>query len=137
MAYPDVSVVILAAGLSQRMGALNKLLIPVAGVPMIRRTVELYQQMQVGEVIVVVGHESEKVCAALTGTDTQIVHNPDYEQGQVTSIRCGLQRVKKESRTVIVALGDQPRLSHDDIVLLLNRFEAQTAKTMLDRKSVV
>lgn len=63
----DVTALILAAGLSQRIGDRNKLLLPVNGVPMIRHVVNVYRGVTGEPVVVVMGHEAEAVNAALAG----------------------------------------------------------------------
>lgn len=134
------SAIILAAGLSQRMGAVNKLLIPINGKAMVRHVVEQYSKADIEQIIVVVGHQQERVRAALAGLDVNIVFNDDFNNGQITSIRCGLNVLSEQARaqnnheqanTVLIGLSDQPLLTSDDIKTLLQAFAQQSEKTML------
>lgn len=103
-----VSAVILAAGLSKRMGKQNKLLLPVAGKPMIARTLDAYIDT-CDEVVVVTGFEAGYVAATLRHLDLRTVHNPDFAVGQATSVAIGLRTVFGADH-VVVGLADQPWL---------------------------
>jgi molybdenum cofactor cytidylyltransferase len=114
--------IILAAGLSQRMGARNKLLLTIDGAPMIRRVVAQYRAALDGPITVVTGHEAEAVEVALAGLDVHCVFNPDYAEGQQTSVACGLAHCP-EAEMVLIGLGDQPLLRANDIIALLDVHE--------------
>ena len=118
----EVGAIILAAGLSRRMGARNKLLLPVGGVPMIRHMVDVYAQVA-DHVLVVTGHEADTIEATLEGSGAAIVFNPDYAQGQSTSVACGL-RTAPLATTLLVGLGDQPYLAPADVQLLIDAHHA-------------
>jgi len=119
----DVAVIILAAGLSRRMGARNKLLLPVGGVPMIRHMVATYSLVADGPVVVVTGHEADAIKASLDGCDIEIVHNADYAGGQQTSVACGLRAVP-DADQILIGLGDQPTLTVSDLHSLLGAHKA-------------
>ena len=85
-----VSAVLLAAGQSRRMGADNKLLLPIDGEPVVRRTARQLLGAGLEEVVVVLGHEADSVSGALDGLAVRAVVNPDYRDGQMTSVRAGL-----------------------------------------------
>lgn len=112
--------IILAAGRSQRMGTINKLLIPIKGVPMIRRSVEAYLEVCDGEVRVVTGYQRVEVEAALHGLDIQFVFNPDFAQGQKTSVAAGLA-APASAQDTLIGLGDQPFLTATHLVWLLQQ----------------
>ena len=80
------SAILLAAGLSRRMGAQNKLLLPVHGVPLVRYVVDTDTSAIDGPVLVVLGHQAEHVAAALAGSSAERVFNPHYADGQLTSV---------------------------------------------------
>ncbi len=100
------------------MGQRNKLLLPVRGMPMIRHVVKTYRAVTSGRVLVVTGFEAPAITAALDGLDTRIVHNPDFADGQQTSVTCGL-RAAESCEQMLIGLGDQPALTPDDLRLLL------------------
>jgi CTP:molybdopterin cytidylyltransferase MocA/xanthine/CO dehydrogenase XdhC/CoxF family maturation factor len=106
--------VVLAAGLSRRMGAQNKLLLPVAGEPMIRRVVSNVLAAGLVEVVVVLGHQAEDVRLVLAPLGVRCVVNADFESGQVSSVRVGLAALTQPVDAVMVCLGDQPLLGSAD-----------------------
>ena len=74
----NVAAVVLAAGQSRRMGSVNKLLEPVDGEPLIRRTVSSIVNSGAQSVIVVTGHEGDRVkavspTATLSDADTDVL----------------------------------------------------------------
>ena len=67
--------------MSSRMGAENKLLVEIDGVPMVRRAAEAMIEGGIRQLVVVTGHEAEHVAAVLDGFDVpdldlRLVHNP-------------------------------------------------------------
>lgn len=110
--------IVLAAGLSRRMGAQNKLLLPIGGMPLIRHMVDVYRTATDGRVVVVTGYQAEKVEEALSGSGADLIFNADFEQGQPTSVACGLRAGGGADQTLI-GLGDQPLLTANDLGSLL------------------
>lgn len=125
------SAILLAAGLSQRMGTVNKLLIPIEGKPMVRRTVEQYIAAGIDHIIVVVGYQQDLIRAALKNLNVEIIFNEAFNDGQITSIRCGLAAIPSQSRAVLVGLSDQPLLTGEDIKQLIHAFFEQSSKSIL------
>ena len=76
-----VAAVVLAAGRSTRMGAVNKMLAEIGGKPLVRIAAEQALASHAKPVIVVTGHERERVEQALAGLPLSFVHNPDYAEG--------------------------------------------------------
>jgi molybdenum cofactor cytidylyltransferase len=105
-----VAAIVLAAGRSSRMGATNKLTAEIKGRPLVRTVVEQVLASQASPVIVVTGHEREKVEAALAGLSVQLVHNPRYAEGLGSSLKTGIVAVPQEADAAIVCLGDMPRV---------------------------
>jgi molybdenum cofactor cytidylyltransferase len=116
-----VAVVLLAAGLSSRMGGLNKLLIEIDGEPLVRRSARTYLAAG-ADVHVVLGHEAGDVRAALAGLPLTFVENPNFAVGQPTSVRAGLDSVPEGYDALLVALADQAALTPADIADLLSAF---------------
>ncbi|MEQ9445022.1 MAG: molybdopterin-binding/glycosyltransferase family 2 protein [Rhodospirillaceae bacterium] len=125
----NVAAVVLAAGQSRRMGSVNKLLEPVDGEPLIRRTVSSIVNSGAQSVIVVTGHEGDRVKAALSGLDVTFASNPDYADGLSTSLKVGLSRVPPQCDGAVICLGDMPNLSkpHIDALIAAYRPEAGQA----------
>ncbi len=122
-----VDAVILAAGLSRRMGARNKLLLDINGTPMIAQVVGSYLRVITGKIHVVTGFEQDRVKAALRALPIQIIHNQRFAEGQQTSVVAGLSQVA-EGATTILGLGDQPALTSDELEWLMARHAASPDK---------
>ena len=60
--------------------------------------------------IVVTGHQRERVEAALAGLPVEFVHNADFADGLGTSLRAGIGALPAQSDGVIVCLGDMPQV---------------------------
>jgi molybdenum cofactor cytidylyltransferase len=117
---PRVVAIVLAAGTSSRMGS-NKMLADFDGKPMVRASVANVLSSGVDEVIVVSGHEPEKVRQALAGLAVRIVNNPDYAAGLSTSLRAGVEAAG-QADAVVVCLADMPRVSADVIDRMVAAF---------------
>lgn len=119
----DTAAIVLAAGLSRRMGAVNKLLIEINGFPMIRATVSACAGVCDAPVTIVTGHQVREIEAALEGLDVRFVHNPDFASGQAGSVVAGLTSAPEASATLVV-LGDQPLLDRAALERLLEAHRA-------------
>ncbi len=120
--HKQIAAVVLAAGESRRMGDANKLTMIVDGTPMVARVVDELLASRAERVIVVTGHERERIEEALSGRDVDLVHNPDYEEGIATSIRTGVAALGNDVHGVLVALGDMPWVSAEVIDRLVDAF---------------
>jgi len=113
-----IAAIVLAAGLSRRMGQ-RKLLMPVGRRALLWHAVEGVLAGGVDSVWVVTGPDVEPVVAALAGLDVQIVVNPAPEEGQAGSVRAGIAALPASVDAVLIALGDQPLLAPSIIPALL------------------
>ncbi len=120
-----VAALVLAAGRSTRMGAVNKLIAEIGGKPLVRIAAEQALASRAAPVIVVTGHQREKVEAALDGLPVKLVHNPDYADGLGTSLKAGIAAVPKEADGVIVCLGDMPQVDSALIDKLIATFDPE------------
>ena len=104
-----VTAVVLAAGTSSRLGT-PKQLLDLNGKPVLRHVVEALAEAPVEEIVVVLGHRADEVKPAIAGAKVRVVVNPDYQEGQSTSLRTGLMAASQASRAAVILLGDQPGL---------------------------
>lgn len=127
---PRVAGVLLAAGTSSRFGEANKLLATHDGDPLVRHAARTLLDAGVDPVVVVVGHEADRVVDALDGLDVTFVRNPDYRQGQATSVRAGIDAVRDRGDThdapdaAVVALGDMPFVDPETVGTLVVAYAA-------------
>jgi molybdenum cofactor cytidylyltransferase len=125
-----ISGVVLAAGTSSRLGR-PKQLLELGGRPLLQHVVDAAAASGLDEVVVVLGHESERIGSALElPPGTRIVVNHDYEAGQATSLRAGLSSMDSRTEAAAILLGDQPRLTPSAIRKVLDAFRASEAPIM-------
>jgi molybdenum cofactor cytidylyltransferase len=116
-----IGVIVLAAGLSSRMGEFKLLLKWVDDQPLLAHVVEKVTALPVAPVVVVTGHRADAVRAALTGFDVTFAHNPDYADGEIlSSMKVGLRTMPETVAAVMVVPGDMPRISPEVMQQVLN-----------------
>jgi molybdenum cofactor cytidylyltransferase len=120
-----IAAVVLAAGRSTRMGGPNKLLAEINGRPLVRIAAEEALASAAHPVIVVAGHQRDRIEAALDGLDVRLVHNPDFADGLSTSVRAGVAAAPHDVDGVIVCLGDMPQVNAALIDKLIGAFDPE------------
>jgi molybdenum cofactor cytidylyltransferase len=118
-----IAAVVLAAGRSTRMGGPNKLVAEIGGRALVRIAAEQALASRADPVIVVTGHQHERVEAALAGLPVRLVHNPDFAQGLGTSVRTGISAVPAQADGAVVCLGDMPQVDAGLINALIAAFD--------------
>ncbi|MCP3963698.1 MAG: nucleotidyltransferase family protein [bacterium] len=120
-----VAGVVLAAGTSTRLASeVPKQLLELGGEPLVRRAVHTALASRLLEVVVVLGHDAERVQGALAGLDVRIALNPDFRQGQSTSVRAGLAAISPRASAALFVPADQPGLSSALVDRLIEAHEA-------------
>lgn len=119
--------VLLAAGGAQRFGS-PKLLAEWRGKPLIRHVAETAISAGLDWVGIVVGAAEEQIRAVVADLPIQIINNPDWQQGQSTSIRAGVQAVPEHTGAVVFLLGDQPEISGKLVSALIDQHRHTQAK---------
>jgi molybdenum cofactor cytidylyltransferase len=127
---PRVGAVVLAAGLSRRMGGANKLLLELGGVPLVARAADAALASRARPVVVVTGHEAARVRAALAGRAVAFAHNPDHAAGLSASLRVGLAALGAEVDGAVVCLADMPWVRGAHIDALLDAFAASGSRAI-------
>jgi molybdenum cofactor cytidylyltransferase len=148
-----MTAIVLAAGLSRRMGEVNKLLLPFGKKTVLETTLDNILSSNIDVVLIVIGHEAPQVKKVLddylrrnTGFRRKffIVENPDFEQGMTTSIQAGVKASQYISPTLhssqpsithnselithnsinyMICLSDMPLISADEYSFLKNQFD--------------
>lgn len=127
---PRVAALVLAAGKSSRMGGPNKLLEEVDGKALVAHAVDTALAADVATVVVVTGHQRERVEAALAGKAVNLVHNPDFAEGLSTSLKAGLRLLPPDVDGALVCLGDMPRLTPAHLDQLLAAFNPAEGRSI-------
>lgn len=110
-----ISALILAAGLSRRMGT-NKLLLPFGEHTVLEQVVSVLQACPLEEMVVVTGHQREQIEEVLSRHGAKhgglrFIYNTNYAAGDMlSSIQAGLAAMRSSCNAALIALGDQPHI---------------------------
>ena len=116
-----ICAILLAAGESRRMGS-QKLLLPFGSSTVIAHIVDQLLRSLVDKVFVVLGHDAERIAEELSGRPINVVPNPNYKTGMLSSVRCGLQALPQQCEAVMVMLGDQPAITSELVDEMVRSF---------------
>jgi molybdenum cofactor cytidylyltransferase len=114
----SVAVVILAAGEARRFGS-AKLVVPVDGVPLVRRAV-LAALAVCTQVIVVTGAHREPVESCIADLAVERVFNAEWAEGLGGSIACGVAQLPSALGAAIILLADQPLIGASELRRLID-----------------
>lgn len=116
----NIGAVIVAAGESRRLGT-PKQLILFDGEPLVRRAARIALSAGLFPVVVVVGHEAERVRAVLADLPLAVVENADWATGVGRSIVRGVAEVTRLTNyrgAVMLLVCDQPLVTRDHLEAL-------------------
>ena len=125
--------IILAAGLSKRMG-LSKTLIAIEGDTLIGRVMTASLEAGLHRVVLVTNSSNCRAVhtvAASAGSRLSIVVNPHPDEGMSSSINTGLAALSPDAVGVMILLGDQPRITAETIDRLLSIFRSDIGKIVV------
>ena len=116
MPRPNIAAVVLAAGLSKRMGAFKPLL-PLGGKALVVHVIETLKAVdEIQTILVVTGHGERRLRAALQAAAVSCVHNAGYAAGEMlSSVQTGLRALPSDVEAVVLALGDQPAVQPETV----------------------
>jgi molybdenum cofactor cytidylyltransferase len=115
--------VILSAGESSRMGR-PKALLPIDGQTFIEKIVGALKETLVGKIIVMLGHNAAELRQRIEHLRVEILVNPDYKLGQLSSLQAAVQRLQSENDCdgMLVHLVDHPYIEPSLVDEMIRRF---------------
>jgi len=119
-----IAAVVLAAGMSRRMGT-PKQLLRVGDKTLLEHALANVRASEVSEVVLVLGGEAESVRQQVGTRGVKLVVNPHYEQGMGTSLSKGLSLVGDSCHGALIVLADQPLIRPTTLNRLIE-FHSQT-----------
>lgn len=133
--------IILAAGLSSRMGEF-KLLLPLDNQPMLIHVVKKFTGLEIDPIFVITGHHAEDVQHAVEAYAVQCIYNPDYATGEIlSSLKIGLESMPNHVDATFITMGDLPLIpvlviqqlmdAYQPKSILAPRFEGQRGHPLL------
>lgn len=127
-----VTGILLAAGGASRFGE-PKVLLPWRGKPLIRTVAESALAGGLTELIVVTGAADAEIRESLEGLPARIVTNRDWQAGQSTSLRAGLEAAAPNCGAALFLLADQPFAVPALIQALLREHQTTLAPVIAPR----
>jgi molybdenum cofactor cytidylyltransferase len=109
----DISIILLAAGSSSRMGQ-SKQLLPVEGEPLLLKSAKAALASGADNVVVVLGANEKNHEKIIQHLPVTIVNNNDWQKGMGNSLKAGLSRILKsapDTAAAIIMVCDQPKLT--------------------------
>ncbi len=108
-----------------------KLLVPLAGRPVLARTLDALHRTDVDEILVVLGADAERIRRGIPLSGVRVVLNPDAAMGMSTSVRAGVKAAAASSEAFLIVLGDQPLVAPATVNALLARRQATGARILV------
>ncbi len=124
--------IVLAAGKGTRMKSeLPKVLIPVAGRPMIDYVLDVLDRAGISETIVVVGYRADLVRAHLADRPRVSFVEQTEQLGTGHAVMVCRERLAEHSGVVLVVTGDSPLLQQASVETLLHQYELRQSACLL------
>jgi molybdenum cofactor cytidylyltransferase len=126
MTMAKLGVLVLAAGLSTRLGGPNKLLKMWRDKPLVSHVFALANEVSSYRQVAIVHRDSEQVCALLPDRQTwTIIDNPHSATGLASSLKLGLAAFD-DCEGVMVLLGDMPAISSATLLSVVSHWSRET-----------
>jgi len=126
--------IILAAGMSKRMGTAKQLL-RLNGRYLLQWVVNAAIDSTLEKIYLVLGCNSDRILISLPRLaqtpQIEILYNPNFENGMSSSVKCGLSAAKSRYESVMFLLGDQPFISSEMINQLQIEYQNSDKKICL------
>ncbi len=119
---PGMAALILAAGRSSRMG-MSKPLLRLGGETLLERVIGIAGGAGVEDILIVLGHEADRILPVLSGKNVRIIVNPDYERGMFSSLQTGVRNLPLNCRGFFVLPADMPRIRPSTLTRLHASFQ--------------
>jgi len=126
-----LAIILLAAGEGSRMGSIPKALLKKDGKTLLENFFSEVRDLNPIELVVVTGFHNQAIDAELAKQSTLlsqsicVIHNPNPDRGQGSSVRLGLESLQSHFDVLAVCLCDQPNIRSRELMLLLERFTHQ------------
>ena len=122
-----IGAVILAAGMSSRMGE-TKQLIRLGENTLLEQVMEIVRSSRVDEIVLVLGHQAETIKKRVGIKNLKVVINESYQQGMGTSLRTGLAALSSGTNAALIVLADQPFVRAETLDRLIDQYEQSGAQ---------
>jgi len=117
--------IILAGGESSRMGS-PKPLLEIGGKTFAELIAEKLRHCGISSTYIVLGAHFQKIKKSLNATDLNIIINPQWEEGQLSSLKAAIRKIPADASGIIVCLIDHPMVKVKTIGRLIDIFKKAT-----------
>lgn len=128
--HSRIGAVILAAGMSSRMGE-TKQLLRWAGRTLLDQVIENVRASGVSDIVLVLGHAAETIAKGIAARNLQVVVNTGYREGMGSSLRTGVSALPPEVDAALICLADQPFVRPETLQLLVDRYRKSSAQIVI------
>jgi molybdenum cofactor cytidylyltransferase len=123
---PKLGAIILAAGLSKRMGK-PKLLLPLNGKPLFRYPLEQAIRNHIQPICLIAGQQIQAFKTHSSDlVNVEYIYNPGYEKGMSSSLKIGIENIKYRTDATFIFLADQPFVPDLVIQTMIEQFSKDT-----------
>src|SRR4051794_12152853 len=121
-----IGAIILAAGLSKRMGQ-PKLLLSLKGKPLFRYPLEQAIRNHLQPICLIAGQHMNAFQTETTDLqNVEYIYNPRYEKGMSSSLKIGIENIKYRTDSTIIFLADQPFVPDWVLQSMIEQFGTDT-----------
>lgn len=117
-----IGAIILAAGLSTRMGEFKPLL-SIGPKTLLGHAISLFQQNRIDDIVVVTGHQSGDLEQELNRYPCRPVLNANFADGMLSSLQVGVKALDSRNEAFFVLPVDIPLVQQDTINKLLETMD--------------
>ncbi|RCW47385.1 MULTISPECIES: NTP transferase domain-containing protein [unclassified Halanaerobium] len=130
-----ITSLVLAAGESNRMGALKQIL-PFSDSTILETTVNnlIKTDLFDGEIRIILGAEAEKIyphIKDIINEKIRVLVNADYQTGMLSSIKRGLKDLAPSTEHILITLADKPMIAPDTYNLIIEKYLADSKKIIV------
>lgn len=129
---PQHGAVLLAAGASSRLGR-PKQLLEIEGEPLLRRAARALLASEPFELVIVLGHDAERIGAVLDGLPIRRAFAADHAEGMSAALRAGIAALDARCAGALVALTDQPALEASHLLALRDAWRNAPQRAVASR----
>jgi molybdenum cofactor cytidylyltransferase len=128
--HSRIAAVILAAGMSSRMGGAKQLL-RLGEHTLLEHVLKNVRTSGVGDIVLVLGHTAETIRKSIDTKNLNIVVNDAYREGMGSSLRTGVSALPAEIDAAFIVLADQPFVQPGTLRLLMDRYRESNAQIVI------
>jgi molybdenum cofactor cytidylyltransferase len=115
----EVTAIILAGGLGERMGALKPLL-PFGKSFALERLVRMFRFAGIDDIRVVTGHRADEIAPNIESLGARCIHNKNFRNGMFSSMKTGITSLEADRAAFFILPADIPLVRHQTVQHILN-----------------